>query len=157
MYVLNSCECEIGYKCCNEKRAGFDYTIDLFKFMNQISEQILVLGVNIRDENVVERLQQVKFLNENGNFVIIDGDEKTVVGKILDDEFLVQINGAWNEYLLFFVTDFWKIQQLLREEERIGEEEFSRKYPEQVKPMGGLYGYDIMREVDKALDELKDF
>ena len=125
--------------------------IDLFKFMNQISEQMLTLGVSIRDDDIVERLQKVKFLNENGNFVIIDGDEKTVVGKLLDDEFIVQINGAWNEYLLPFVTEYRDLQRKAKETNI--EEELNKK-SEETKSTNNLCNYEIMREIDMALNEI---
>ena len=107
MYVLNACECEVGYDICNRKRAGQDYSDQLFEFIDHISQPLLTMKLDIyQDMYIVSKLEKVKFLNENGNFVIIDGDEKTVVGKILDEEFIVQINGAWNEYMLPIVSEF---------------------------------------------------
>ena len=148
MYVLNLCECEVGYDICNKKRTGQDYSVQLFEFIDHISKGLMNMKLDVHnDVYIMEKLKKVKFLNENGNFVIIDGDEKTVVGKLLDDEFLVQINGAWNEYLLPIVSEYRKAIEISEYIDRIGFE----KYHELVKDKQKVDCSDVFKMIDDIL------
>lgn len=108
MIVLNCAECQYGYDICNKKRAGKDYLDELYKFIDNIDLPLYNIGIKTNYRTFIDKANGIKFLNEDGMFVIVDGDEKIVVGKIIDEEFIVQVQGAWNDYILPLLREYYE-------------------------------------------------
>ena len=108
MIVLNCAECQYGYDICNKKRVGEDYTQELYKFIEHINLPLYNIGINTGYRTFIDKATGIKFLDENGMFVIVDGDEKIVVGKIIDNEFIIQVQGSWNTYILPLLQEYYE-------------------------------------------------
>ena len=106
MHLLNAAECETGYSMLNKKNLGEDYTDELYEWINSISLPLRRLKTNACSRSVVERLKTIKFINEKGIFAIIDGDKKTIIGRVLDYEFIDLISDALNEYIIPTIEEY---------------------------------------------------